>query len=356
MRLDQRELLARLVDAGLLIGALRGGACRGEITAVPEIVLRLLAVGHGELQRLHRDEIALAEAPRDLGRGDDGGGGAVADAAAIEEAERLSHHRRLQHGVVGDLVLQMRLRIAAAIVVALHRDMRHRLLEVVARHAVLGAVGGGELGEAAGRRDIGPEHRIERAAPALRQPAIAGVLELFDAERQRDVAGAGGNGVGRAAERLGTRGAIVLDAGHRDVRQPERHGERHARLAYMLLLDRGREPCRVDLAGLDAGVLRRLLIGLDDEVVGVAIPALAELRAAHAEDRDLVPDALGHRQTSFASPAGDAFQKYLVKPRCGSTSLMRNTMRMGMPTSTLPTSTSVKSTIMRPPSANCTMP
>ncbi len=55
MRFDQRELLARLVDAGLLVSALRRGARRGEVAAVPGIMLRLLAVGDGELQRLHRD-------------------------------------------------------------------------------------------------------------------------------------------------------------------------------------------------------------------------------------------------------------------------------------------------------------
>ncbi len=76
----------------------------------------------------------------------------------------------------------------------------------------------------------------------------------------------------------------------------------------MLLLDRGGEPRRLDLARLDPGIFERLLIGLDHEVVGLAIPALAEFRAAHAEDRDLVPDAAGHDQISFAA-TGAAFQK-----------------------------------------------
>ena len=78
----------------------------------------------------------------------------------------------------------------------------------------------------------------------------------------------------------------------------------------MLLLDRRREPRGVDLAWSRCRHPRRLLIGLDHQVVGIAVPALAEFGAAHAEDRDLVPDALGHRQTSFASPVGAAFQKY----------------------------------------------
>ena len=71
-------------------------------------------------------------------------------------------------------------------------------------------------------------------------------------------------------------------------------GERHAGLADVLLLDRGREPGGVDLVLVDAGVGERLLEGLDHQVVGLLVPALAELRAAHAEDGDLVLDASGH--------------------------------------------------------------
>ena len=88
VHLDQAQLLARLVDAGLLIGAL-GGDTRGrEVAAVPGVVLRFQAVGDGDLQGLDRDEILLAEALGDLGRGDDGAGRAVAHAAAIIKAER----------------------------------------------------------------------------------------------------------------------------------------------------------------------------------------------------------------------------------------------------------------------------
>src|SRR5690606_14494897 len=96
------------------------------------------------------------------------------------------------------------------------------------------------------------------------------------------------------AERLRAGGAVVLDAGHRNVGQAERDGERHAGLADVNLLDRGGEPGGVDAAALDAGVLDALLERLDDQVVGVLVPALPELRAAHAEDRDLVLDAGCH--------------------------------------------------------------
>ena len=44
MRLDQRDLLARLVDARLLVGAFRRRPRRGEIATVPGIVLTALII------------------------------------------------------------------------------------------------------------------------------------------------------------------------------------------------------------------------------------------------------------------------------------------------------------------------
>jgi hypothetical protein len=48
----------------------------------------------------------------------------------------------------------------------------------------------------------------------------------------------------------------------------------------MLLFDRGRKPRRLDLFGFDTRVGERLLIGFDDEVLSLTIPALTEFRAA----------------------------------------------------------------------------
>ena len=172
--------------------------------------------------------------------------------------------------------------------------MRHCALEVGRRDGVLGTVGRAELGKAAGRGEVRPGHVIERAAAALRQAAITGILELLDAQRQRDVGCAGRYGVDRAAECLGTAGAEVFDPGHRDVGQAQRHRQRHGGLADMLLLDRGGEPGGIDLLGVDAGVGHCLPIGLDHQVAGVHIPAFAELRAPHTEDGDLVANTLRH--------------------------------------------------------------
>src|SRR5207247_4433395 len=53
---------------------------------------------------------------------------------------------------------------------------------------------------------------------------------------------------------------------------------------------------------LEAGVLVRLVGRLDDHVLRVLVPVLAELAAAHADDGDLVTDGLGvHRGRSLRS-------------------------------------------------------
>src|SRR5689334_23875843 len=75
----------------------------------------------------------LAERLGDLWRGDDRGRGAVRHAAAVEQAERRGDHRRVQDGLHLDRLLQMRLGILGAVLMALPRDVADRLLEVLAR-------------------------------------------------------------------------------------------------------------------------------------------------------------------------------------------------------------------------------
>src|SRR5262245_3047731 len=55
VHLDQAQLFARLIDAGLLIGALGGHARGGEVAAVPGVVLRLEPVRDSHLQGLDRN-------------------------------------------------------------------------------------------------------------------------------------------------------------------------------------------------------------------------------------------------------------------------------------------------------------
>src|SRR5690606_17770373 len=103
-------------------------------------------------------------------------------------------------------------RVFRAVVMALDRDMRHRPLQVVLVDAVPGGIGGGELGEVARRRRVGPEEVVDGAAVTLRQAAVTGILQLLDAEREGDVAGPGGNRVNGAAEGFRAACAVVFNA------------------------------------------------------------------------------------------------------------------------------------------------
>jgi hypothetical protein len=56
----------------------------------------------------------------------------------------------------------------------------------------------------------------------------------------------------------------------------------------MLFLDRGGEPCRFNLAFLDARIGEGFDIGFDHEIFRVIIPAFAEIRAAHSENGNFI--------------------------------------------------------------------
>ncbi len=96
MHFDQVDLFAGVGDPGFAIGARGGDAGGGEIAAVPGVMLRLDAIGDGDLQGLDGDEVVLAERTGDLGRRHDGAGRAVRHAAAIVKPERLGDGRRVQ--------------------------------------------------------------------------------------------------------------------------------------------------------------------------------------------------------------------------------------------------------------------
>jgi hypothetical protein len=76
--------------------------------------------------------------------------------------------------------------------------------------------------------------------------------------------------------------------------EPQRRGRGDRRVTDVYAIHRRAVPGRADLALLDAGVLQRFLERFRQQMLGAAIPALAELRAAHADDRDLVLDARSH--------------------------------------------------------------
>ena len=294
VHLEHRDLVARVLDAGLFIGLLRGDAGGVEVAAVPRIVARLRAVRDRELQCLDRHDVVLAHRLGDLGRRHDGRGRTVRHAAAVEQAERRGDHRGFQDGLHLDGLLEMRLGVLGAVLVALPRDMGDRLLEVVTTHAVRRHVGGGELGEVARRRAVGVPQLLQRRTAAARQAAVTGVLQLLDTQRQGEVGRARGDGVAGAAEGLGPRRAHVLDMRHRDVGKAQRGRQRNAGLADVDLVDRGREPRGVDLLDVDSGVGDAFLVGFEHQLLGARVPALAELGAAHSENSDLVLDTPWH--------------------------------------------------------------
>ena len=126
---------------------------------------------------------------------------------------------------------------------------------------------------------------------------------------ERDIGGARGDRVDRAAERLRAAGAVILDAGHRDVGQAQRDRERHGRLAdccsSIAVASQAASICFVSMpASASASAIR-----LDHQLLGVHVPALAEFRAAHAENGDLVANARGHVMHLTVGGRGAAFQK-----------------------------------------------
>ena len=80
----------------------------------------------------------------------------------------MAHRRRLEHVVDGDLVLEVRVGVAGAVVVVLHRDRREHL----ARRAELVHVPGRERGEQHGCGFAAGEDRMARRR--AREQALLG--------------------------------------------------------------------------------------------------------------------------------------------------------------------------------------
>src|SRR5207237_9133046 len=66
---------------------------------------------------------------------------------------------------------------------------------------------------------------------------------------------------------------------------------------------------------IEAGVLVRLVGRLDDHVLGVLVPVLAELRAAHADDGDLVADGVRVHGDPLSAPACTSSSSSASRPR-----------------------------------------
>ena len=162
----------------------------------------------------------------------------------------MAHRRRLQHVVDGDLVLEVRVRIAGAVVVVLHRDRREHL----ARRAELVHVAGRERREQH-RRGLAPrEDRV--TGRGAREQAFFGrlVAHLLDADHEHDVVHAARDRHRADAERVGTRRARVLDARARDADEPDRGRDRVAADAFLApeRAPLGRDERGIDLVRLEA--------------------------------------------------------------------------------------------------------
>ena len=123
-----------------------------------------------------------------------------------------------EHVVDRDLVLEVGVRVARAVVVVLHRDRREHL----ARRAELVHVPGGERREQHRRGLAAGEDRVTGGGP--RQQALLGrlVAHLLDADHEHDVVHAARDGHRADPERVGARRARVLDAGARDAGEADR--------------------------------------------------------------------------------------------------------------------------------------
>jgi hypothetical protein len=168
--------------------------------------------------------------------------------------------------------------------VVLPGDAREDVLHLVGVDAVLLGVGRGEQAERRWGSDGGGGAVVGRRRDD--EAGVAGVLELLDADRHRQVVGTRGDRIAGVAERLRPRRAHVLQAADRPVVDLQRPAQREAGEARA----HRAEPEGVDVIEADAGRLQRRRRRVDEQVVGGAVPVFAERRAAHADDGDLVAD------------------------------------------------------------------
>ena len=216
--------------------------------------------------------------------------------------ERARHDRRAGDRLLGHFLAELGARVQCTVLVVLPRDAGDHFLELGLVDAELLGVGRRQQAEGGRRGERGA--RAVADAAAAGQAGVAGVLQLLDADGHGDVVGAGGDGVAGVAERLGAGGAVVLQAADRLVVDLERPRQREPALTR----EERAEPEGVDWAQLDAGRGQGLAGGVDQQVAGALVPVLAERRAAHADDRDAITNAVAGHQ-SVPPRSGLAFQK-----------------------------------------------
>src|SRR5437773_5640836 len=273
------EVDVRGRDAGHRVRLPRGGLRRAEAQVVEGGIEVGTAGGDGEARALDQHR-RLREAPGQVGAADDRRGRSVRRGAAVEEAERPRDDGRLQHLLLGHLHAQVRSLVARPIPMVLDGNPGERLApETEGVHVAVG----GER-EEAGRGVAAREQRMPEAGDA----PPAAVFELLGAEHEDDVVHARGDREAAVAEGVRPRRAVVLDPRDGPVVEAERVGERDRRLAAAGAGEVRAQVGGLDLGRLDAGVGVGLEGGVADELLEAPLVAIAELRAADADDRDLV--------------------------------------------------------------------
>ena len=283
--LGHGQLGAGVGDPGLGVGVGGGlGALREVGVVVGGVEVAGLGPGH-EAEALHVQRL-VGVAVGVLGPADDGGGGAVGHARAVEDRELAGDGGHGADLLGAGLPPELGPLVAGAVVVVLLGDLGHDHAQLVGVDAVALGVGG-QVHGVHGRRGERPAGAVGGRVVA-RQALVAAVLHLLHTDGHGHVVGAGGHGVAGLAQGFGARGAEVLDQAHRLVDQLQRAGQVHAAGAR----HGGAQPVGVDVLGLDARRLVGRVRRLDEQVVGAGVPPLPEAGAAHPDDGDLVLDAV----------------------------------------------------------------
>jgi len=149
-----------------------------------------------------------------------------------------------------------------------------------------------------------------------RQTRKAGVFQFLDAHGQRDIGRPRSHRINRTAKRFGPARAEIFNPRDSDIGQAQGLRHRCAGLARADIVIMGGVPRRLDLFGIDTGPVEGFVIGLDHQFFLTDIPAFAEARTAHRENRNPVFDAARHRWPFFqwegdagAGRTATAFQK-----------------------------------------------
>ena len=254
VRLDEREIGER--DAGARQRALPGLRAAFELE---HVALRHRQEILHVLGRAERHRLAELERGRDVGQHD--GGGAVRDQRAVGALERTGDARVLlalgAAEIVAEVLADLRVRIADAVLVVLGGDARERV-RLVAPALEIEA---GDLAEDAGKAavDIGLLAHIGGLEQVASDLGRGRRRHLLGADDQHDARGLGGDRVQSLMHGGRAGGAGILDPGGALEAQIGR-GLQHQRGGEILRREAGVEMAEhdlVDVAGGDAGVRQR---------------------------------------------------------------------------------------------------